>query len=66
MSVSEGFKLDIYIIIIIIFCLNHCVDPTLADGSKSPLQVAKFLMTDISPLMYFYFWEPEYFLMDEK
>jgi hypothetical protein len=23
-------------------------------------------MTDISPLLYFYFWEPVYFLMDEK
>jgi hypothetical protein len=23
-------------------------------------------MTDISPLLYFYFWEPVYFLMDES
>jgi hypothetical protein len=49
----------------VIFCLNNCVDPDLADGTKSPLQVATFLMTDISPLLYFYFWEPVYFLMDE-
>jgi hypothetical protein len=47
-----------------IFCLNHCVDPNLADGTKSPLQVATFLMTDISPLLYFYFWQPAYFLVD--
>jgi hypothetical protein len=32
----------------VIFCLNHCVDPNLADGTKSPLQVVTFLMTDIS------------------
>jgi hypothetical protein len=32
------------------------VDPNLADGTKSPLQVATFMMTDISPLLYFYFW----------
>jgi hypothetical protein len=50
----------------VIFCLNNCVDPNLADGTKSPLQVAKFSMTDISPLLYFYFWEPVYFLMDES
>jgi hypothetical protein len=37
----------------IIFCLNHCVVPNLADGTKSPLQVATFMMTDISPLLYF-------------
>jgi hypothetical protein len=39
----------------VIFCLNHCVDPNLANGTKSPLQVATFLMTDISSLLYFYF-----------
>ena len=50
----------------VIFCLNHCVDPNLADGKKSPLQVATFLMTDISPLLYFYFWQPVYFLEDES
>jgi hypothetical protein len=37
----------------VIFCLNNCVDPNLADGTKSPLQVATFLMTDISPLLFF-------------
>jgi hypothetical protein len=50
----------------VIFCLNNCVDPNLADGTKSPLQVVTFLMTDISPLLYFYVWEPVYFLMDES
>ena len=50
----------------VIFCLNNYVDPSLADGSKSPLQVATFLMTDISPLLYFYSWEPVYFLLDES
>ena len=50
----------------VIFCLNHCVDPMLGDGTKSPLQIATFQMTDISPLLYFYFWEPVYFLLDEK
>jgi hypothetical protein len=50
----------------VIFCLNHCVDLNLADGTKSPLQVATFLMTDISPLLYFYNWQPVYFLVDES
>jgi hypothetical protein len=50
----------------VIFCLNHCVDPNLADGTKSPLQVATFLITDISPLLYFYFLQPVYFLVDES
>jgi hypothetical protein len=50
----------------VIFCLNHCVDPNLADDTKSSLQVATFLMTDISPLLYFYFWQPVYFLVDES
>jgi hypothetical protein len=45
----------------VIFCLTHCVDPNLADGTKSPLQVATFLMTDISPLLYFYFWQQFFF-----
>jgi hypothetical protein len=50
----------------VIFCLNHYVDPNLADGTKSPIQVATFLMTDISPLLYFYFWQSVYFLVDES
>jgi hypothetical protein len=50
----------------VIFCLNHCVDPNLADGTKSPLQVATFMMTDISPLLYFYFWQAVFFLLDES
>jgi hypothetical protein len=50
----------------VIFYLIHCVDSNLADGIKSPLQVATFLMTDISPLLYFYFWQPVYFLVNES
>jgi hypothetical protein len=50
----------------VIFCLNPCVDPNLANGTKSPLQVATFLMTDISPLLYFYFLQPVYFLVDRS
>lgn len=50
----------------VIFCLNNCVEPSLADGTKSPLQVATSLMTDISPLLYFFFGEPVYFLKDES
>jgi hypothetical protein len=48
------------------FCLNHCANPNLAVGIKSPLQVATLLKTDISPLLYFYFWQPVYFLVDES
>ena len=50
----------------VIFCLNNCVDPTIGEGNKSPLQIATFQMTDISPLLYFYFWEPVYYLVDES
>jgi hypothetical protein len=50
----------------VILILNHCVDPNLVDGTKSCLQVAMFLMTDISPLLYFYFWQPVYLLVDES
>ncbi|OEU20400.1 hypothetical protein FRACYDRAFT_180059 [Fragilariopsis cylindrus CCMP1102] len=50
----------------VIFCLNNCVDPNIGEGNKSPLQIATFQMTDISPLLYFYFWEPVYYLVDES
>ncbi|OEU21625.1 hypothetical protein FRACYDRAFT_167569 [Fragilariopsis cylindrus CCMP1102] len=50
----------------VIFCLNNCVDPNIGEGNKSPLQIATFQMTDISPLLYFYFWEPVYYLVDKS
>ena len=51
---------DIYIC----FCLNHCIDPNLGDGTKSPLMMANFLQKDISPLIFLSFWQPVYYLLD--
>ena len=41
-------------LVYVCFCLNHCVDPNLGDGTKSPLMMANFVQNDISPLIFFY------------
>ena len=46
------------------FCLNHCIDPNLGDGTKSPLMMANFVQNDISQLIFFFFWQPVYYLLD--
>ena len=46
------------------YCLNNCVDPNVGDGTKSPIMMASFEMNDISPLLFFYFWQPIYYLLD--
>ena len=46
------------------FYLNNVVDPNLADGTKSPIMMASFIMNDISPLLFFYFWQPVHYLLD--
>ena len=46
------------------FCLNHCIDPNLGDGTKSPLMMANFVQNDISPLIFFFFWQPVYYLLN--
>ena len=53
-------------LVYICFCLNHCIDPNLGDGTKSPLMIAKFVQNDISPLIFFYFWQPVYYLLDAE
>ena len=53
-------------LVYVCFCLNHCVDPNLGDGTKSPLMMANFVQNDISPLIFFYFWQPVYYLLDAE
>ena len=33
---------------------------------KSPLMMANFVQNDISPLIFFYFWQPVYYLLDAE
>ena len=51
-------------LVYICFCLNNCVDPNLGDGSKSLLTMACFAQNDISPLLFFFFWQPLHYLLD--
>ena len=46
--------------------LNRTVDLNLAGGTMTPYTMATFQVTDISLLLCFHFWEPVYFLLDEK
>ena len=46
--------------------LNHSVDPSIGDGTMTPLMMSTFNMTDISPLLVFTFWQPVYVLLDAK
>ena len=48
----------------VIFCLNHTVDFSLCDGTKTPYTLATGLVSDISPLLAFYFYQPVYFHVD--
>ena len=48
------------------FYLNHCIDLNLGDGTKSPLMMANFVQNDISPLIFFFFWQPVYYLLDAE
>ena len=48
----------------IYFCLNHCIDQNLGDGTKSPLMMANFVQNNISPLILFFFLQPVYYLLD--
>ena len=40
------------------------VDPSLNDGTQTPLGYATGTVRDVSPLMQFSFWEPVYYLTD--
>ena len=51
-------------LVYICLCLNNCVDPSLGDGTKSPIMMACFAHNDISMLLNFYFWQPVYYLLD--
>ena len=48
------------------FVLNHTVDLNLASSTMTPYTMATFQVTDISPMLCFYFWEPVYFLLNKK
>ena len=49
---------------LVIFCLNHMVDPVLAGGTQTPAGYASNTVTNISPLLPFAFWQPVYYLTD--
>ena len=51
-------------LVYICFCLNLCVDPNLGDGTRSPLIMANFVQNDISPLIFFFCWQPVYYFLD--
>ena len=53
-------------LVYICLCLNNGVDPSLGDGTKSPLMMAYFAVNDISPLLFFFFffWQPVCYLLD--
>jgi hypothetical protein len=53
-----------YAMCYVIFCLNHTVDLNLCDGTKTPYTLASGLVSDISPLLAFYFYQPVYFHLD--
>ncbi len=44
-----GFWL--FAMLLVIFCLNHMVDPSLADGTQTPLGYATGTVRDVSHLM---------------
>ena len=54
----------LYALLLVIFCLNHMVDPALAGGTQTPAGYASNTVTDISPLLPFSFWRPVYYLTD--
>ena len=51
-------------LVYICFCHNHCIDPNLGDRTKPPLMMANFVQNNISPLIFFFFWQPVYYLLD--
>jgi hypothetical protein len=53
-----------YAMCYVIFCLNHTVDLNLCDGKKTSYTLACGLVSDISPLLAFYFYQPVYFHLD--
>jgi hypothetical protein len=53
-----------YAMCYVIFCLNHSIDLNLCDGTKTPFTLASGLISDISPLHAFYFYQPVYFHLD--
>jgi hypothetical protein len=53
-----------YAMCYVIFCLNHTVDLNLCDGTKTPYTLASGLVSNISPLLAFYFYQPVYFHLD--
>ena len=53
-------------LVYICLCLNSCVDPYLGDGTKYPLMMACFAQNDVSPVLFFFLWQPVYYLLDES
>ena len=54
----------LYALMLVIFCLNHMVDPVLATGNQTPAGYASNTVTYISPLLPFAFCQLVYYLID--
>ena len=54
----------LYALLLVIFCLNHVVDPALAGGTQTPAGYASGTISDVSVLLPFKFWQPVYYLTD--
>ena len=52
----------LYALLLVIFCLNHMVDPALAGGTQTPAGYASGTISDVSALLPFKFWQPVYSL----
>ena len=48
-----------------VLCLNYTVDLSLCDGTKTPYTLATSLITHISPLLAFRFYQPVYFHLNQ-
>ena len=55
-----------FCLVYIYLCLNNWVVLNLGDGTKSPLIMACFPQNDINSLLFFFFWQPVYYLFDES
>ena len=54
----------LYSILMVVFYLNHFVNPTLVDGTKSPIMITTFEPGVTSQFLYFHFCQPFYYLQD--
>lgn len=54
----SGIPLTAWFLCFVYVCLvfNNGIDPSIGNGTKSPLILACFAVNDVSPLLFFYLW----------